>query len=154
MRARTEVQIGKVCDATSIVYPSELVPGVVQIWLQRLKPSTAEVSASFLLLSRDEQERADRFRIERARNDFVLTRGRLRILLAGYLGMSPQELQFRYGNRGKPVLEGNSELCFNISHTDGLALMAFAKRRNVGVDVEKLSRRTEAMRLAQRFFSE
>jgi 4'-phosphopantetheinyl transferase len=153
MGSRTEVRIGNVCDATSIVCP-ELVSGVVQVWLQGLNASTTEVSATYLLLSRDEQERADRFRIERARKDFVLTRGRLRILLAGYLGMTPQELQFRYGNQGKPVLEGNSDLCFNISHTDGLALMAFATRRKVGVDVEKLSRKTEAMRLAQRFFSE
>jgi 4'-phosphopantetheinyl transferase len=154
MGSRTEIRIGNVWDATSIVRPPGLVSSVVQVWLHRLNASSAEVSASYQLLSRDEQERAGRFRIERARNDFVLTRGMLRILLAGYLGKTPHELHFQYGNRGKPVLEGDGDLCFNISHTDGLALMAFAKRRAIGVDVETLGRKTEAMRLAHRFFSE
>ncbi|HTT25200.1 MAG TPA: 4'-phosphopantetheinyl transferase superfamily protein [Candidatus Sulfotelmatobacter sp.] len=154
MGSKTEVQIGEVWDATSVVRPPKLVRNVVHLWRRRLQASSMEVSASYQLLSAEEQERAGRFRIERARNDFVLTRGTLRTLLARYLEHAPQELRFRYANRGKPVLEEEYNLCFNVSHTDGLALIAVVKQRAIGVDVENISRKTPAKELAERFFSE
>jgi 4'-phosphopantetheinyl transferase len=74
--------------------------------------------------------------------------------LARYLGRSPQEVRFRYAVQGKPALEGDSDLSFNVSHTDGLALMGFVKRRSIGVDLENLDRKIEVERLAERFFSD
>jgi 4'-phosphopantetheinyl transferase len=154
MGSKTEVQIGEVWDARTTGRPSELHPGVVHLWQRRLDASAKEVSAYYRLLSSEEQERALRFRVERPRTEFVLTRGTLRTLLAQYLGITPQEVQFRYEVRGKPALEGESGLCFNVSHTDGLALMAFVMRRTIGIDVENLVRGVDAQRLAERFFSE
>jgi 4'-phosphopantetheinyl transferase len=154
MASKTEVRIDEVRDATSIGCPSELGPGVVHLWQRRLHASGGEVSACYKLLSSEEQERARRFLVERARNEFVLTRGTLRSLLGRYLGSIPQDVRFRYAVRGKPALEGGSDLSFNVSHTDGLALMAFVKRRAIGVDVENLDRKIKAERLAERFFSE
>jgi 4'-phosphopantetheinyl transferase len=154
MGSKTEVQIGEVWDATTTGRPSELHPGVVHLWQRRLDASAAEVKAYCRLLSSEEQERARRFRVERPRKEFVLTRGTLRTLLAQYLGITPQEVHFRYAVRGKPALEGESGLCFNVSHTDGLALMAFVMRRTIGIDVENLVRGVDAQRLAERFFSE
>lgn len=149
----TEVQIGEVWDAASNARPSELRPGVVHLWQRQLDASAEEVNAYYRLLSSEEQERAGRFRVERPRNDFVLTRGTLRSLLAQYLGSTPQAIRFRYAVRGKPALEGESGLCFNVSHTNGLALIAFVKGRAIGVDVENLGRETEVEQLAERFFS-
>lgn len=154
VRSKTEIRVGEVWDAASIGCPPELRGGVVHLWQRRLSTSAAEVSACYGLLSSDEQERARRFRVERPRDEFVLTRGTLRCLLAQYLGIIPPEVRFSYAVQGKPALEGESTLCFNVSHTDGLALMAFVKRRAIGVDVEKLDRKIEAERLAERFFSE
>jgi len=154
MGSKTEVQIGEVWDARTTGRPSELHPGVVHLWQRRLDASAAEVNAYCRLLSSEEQERARRFRVERPRKEFVLTRGTLRTLLAQYLGITPQEVHFRYAVRGKPALEGESGLCFNVSHTDGLALMAFVMRRTIGIDVENLVRGVDAQRLAERFFSE
>ncbi len=154
MGPKTEVQIGEVWDARTTGHPYELHPGVVHLWRRRLDASAEELSAYYPLLSSEEQERALRFRVERRRTEFVLTRGTLRTLLAQYLGITPQEVQFRYEVRGKPALEGESGLCFNVSHTDGLALMAFVMRRTIGIDVENLVRGVDAQRLAERFFSE
>jgi 4'-phosphopantetheinyl transferase len=150
--SRTELQIGEVWDATSTGCPSELRQGVVHLWQRRLDASAEEVNACYRLLSNEEQERARRFRVERPRNDFVLTRGTLRSLLGQYLGCTPPEIRFCYALHGKPALEGN-DLCFNVSHTHGLGLMAFAKRRAIGVDVENLRRETQVEQLAERFFS-
>ena len=154
MASKTEVRIGEVWDATNIGNPSELGPGVVHLWQRRLDARAEELSACYSLLSSEEQDRARRFLVERPRSEFVLTRGTLRSLLARYLGRSPQEVRFRYAVQGKPALEGDSDLSFNVSHTDGLALMGFVKRRSIGVDVENLDRKIEAERLAERFFSE
>ncbi|MBZ5683742.1 MAG: 4'-phosphopantetheinyl transferase superfamily protein [Acidobacteriia bacterium] len=154
MGSKTEVRIGEVWDATKIGSPSEPGSGAVHLWQRRLDAPGAEVSACYELLSIEEQERARRFRVERPRNEFVLTRGTLRSLLAQYLGSTPQDIRFRYAGHGKPALEGESGLSFNVSHTNGLALMAFVKQRAIGVDVENVGREVEAERLAERFFSE
>jgi 4'-phosphopantetheinyl transferase len=154
MASKTEVRIGEVWDATNIGSPSELGLGVVHLWRRRLDARAEELSACYSLLSSEEQDRARRFRDERSRREFVLTRGTLRSLLALYLGSSPQEVGFRYAVQGKPALEGESDLSFNVSHADGLALMGFVKHRAIGVDVENLDRKIEAQPLAERFFSE
>ena len=154
MGSETEVHIGDVWDAISIEKHPDLVPGVLHLWQRRLHASTAEVNTYYRLLSSEEQARARRFRVERAHNDFVLTRGTLRCLLGQYLERSPEEVRFVYAEHGKPSLERNSTICFNVSHTEGLALMAFIMRRTIGVDVENTKRKTETIRLAERFFSQ
>lgn len=154
MRSKAEIQIGDVWDATSIANPPPLLPGVVHLWQRRLDASAAELNERYGVLSNLEKKRAQRFRVERARNEFVLTRAALRVLLGQYLGCVPREIRFQYTERGKPAVEGESRLCFNVSHTAGLALMAFVRERAIGVDVESLGRETDAARLAERFFSE
>lgn len=154
MASKPEIEIRGVWDATSISNPVSPLPGVVHLWRRSLHASAAEVDSCYGLLSNEEKERALRFRIERPRKDFVLTRGTLRLLLARYLGGTPQQVRLRSAANGKPFLEGENDLCFNVSHTDGLALLAFAKRRAIGVDVENLARETEVEQLAERFFSE
>jgi len=139
-------------DAQDCVVP-ELPPDVVQVWTQVLRvPSPIEQSC-YDILSAEERERAARNRAGRPRNDFVVTRGRLRSLAARYLGTAPQNLSFRYSKHGKPSLDGPFHLRFNVSHTEDLALLAFVRTREIGVDVEKITAATEARKLAERFFS-
>lgn len=154
MRSKTELAIDGIRDATGRDWPSDLPGGVVHLWERRLDATPAEVNACYELLSGAERERAQRFRIERPRIAFVLTRGTLRSLLAHYQGGEPQAVRFRYQDQGKPFLEDDNNLFFNVSHTDGLALLAFAKGRRLGVDVEKVKPDTEVEKLAERFFSE
>lgn len=154
MTAKTQVDIGDVRDATSNLRPEHLPVGTVHLWLRRLDVSQAEVKSAFELLSVEERNRAERFKIERPRTEFVLTRATLRLLLGHYLGMDAKVVRFRYENRGKPFLEDRDDLYFNVSHTDGLSLLGFARSRNIGVDVERVKPDTEAEKLAERFFSE
>jgi 4'-phosphopantetheinyl transferase len=104
-------------------------------------------------LSTDERERGRRFHFERDRRRFVTARGLLRRLLGHYLGLDPSRLRFGYGPRGKPFLAGEDELRFNVSHSGGLALLAFARGREVGVDVERERPVPEAEDIARRYFS-
>jgi 4'-phosphopantetheinyl transferase len=55
------------------------------------------------------------------------------------------------GAGGKPVARGGPH--FNLSHTDGLALIALSASREVGVDVERVRPVRGAEAIARRFFS-
>jgi 4'-phosphopantetheinyl transferase len=81
--------------------------------------------------------RASRVRAER-RVKFTAVRGTLRELLAHHLDARPREVPIVYGEHGKPALDPalGSDLRFNVSHTGGLAAIALAAGREVGVDVE------------------
>jgi len=130
-----------------------LQPDVVNVWIRSLQVPPFVDRACYELLSAEEQERAARYRMERPRKDFILTRGTLRSLAAAYLGTTPRDLSFRYSEYGKPILDGPFDLHFNVSHTDGLALIAFVRTHQIGIDVEKISPKPDARKLAERFFS-
>ena len=115
------------------------------------------ISASAAMLSESERQRASRFTFERDRKRFVAARATLRRLLATRLGVRPEEIELVYGKYGKPALGGRfagSELRFNVSHCDDLAVYAFASGREVGVDVEAVRWFADADDVAARFFSQ
>ncbi len=90
-------------------------------------------------LSSDELARAARFHFERDRTRFSVARAALREILAHYLGTSPAEIAFVYGDHGKPALAPPyGDLRFNLSHSHDLALCAVARGSEVGVDVERI----------------
>ncbi|MCC7263515.1 MAG: 4'-phosphopantetheinyl transferase superfamily protein [Candidatus Latescibacteria bacterium] len=132
-------------------FPS-LPENQVQVW-QTALPQTDEQAASFLpLLSPDETERTGRFLVTRSRAAFAGARGTLRLLLGAYLDSDPRQLRFCYNPQGKPALEDH-DLCFNLSHSRGLALYAFSRRLPLGVDVECLRPAAASAQIARRFFS-
>jgi 4'-phosphopantetheinyl transferase len=107
------------------------------------------------LLSLDERERAARFHFERDAHKFTVARGSLRSILSSYVGTPPGDLRFNYSTHGKPSISGSSsELRFSISHSGDFALVAVARGREVGVDIEKIREDVETDKLAERFFSE
>lgn len=120
-----------------------LEAGEVDVWRAGLGDQPPQVG-QFLetLLSPDELERAARFHFERDRRLFTVGRGTLRVLLGGYLGRAPQEIAFRYGANGKPMLAPERgaapSLHFNLTHSDGVALLAFTRVGEVGIDLERI----------------
>lgn len=141
----------------SAAVPPPLAPEAVHVWRVRLDPS-AELDESWELLSNDEQRRADRLIQEHHRRRFVAAHGALRRILAGYTASHARELEFHRGPHGKPTLataHGRSrpELEFNLSHSADLALVAVARERPVGVDLERWKPEMDHLALANRFFS-
>ena len=80
-------------------------------------------------------------------------RGQLREILARYLRVEPRAVAFEYGPQGKPRLAGEAALRFNLSHSEHEALVAVARDREVGIDVEIVRPTVECEALARRFFS-
>jgi 4'-phosphopantetheinyl transferase len=111
----------------------------VHVWVIRLDARDDDQRVIRRWLSEDELSRAAAFVFEQHRRRFVVCRGALRAILAGYLRMPPKDVTFRYGRQGKPYLDGarhGAGLSFNTSHSDDLALVAVARSRELGVDLE------------------
>jgi 4'-phosphopantetheinyl transferase len=91
------------------------------------------------LLDPAEAARAARFHHPRDERRFVVARGALRRLLATMEGLEPRTLRLVEGPFGKPALDPalGSELRFNLSHSGELALLAFARGIELGVDLEE-----------------
>ena len=65
----------------------------------------------------------------------------LRRRLSDYLGAAPDEIRFAGGGYGKPVIVSpQTDLSFNLSYSNGMALLALGYDMAVGVDMEPLDR--------------
>ncbi|MBH8554607.1 4'-phosphopantetheinyl transferase superfamily protein [Nostocaceae cyanobacterium CENA357] len=132
-----------------------LLPNDVHVWRIDLDRPEAQLHNLAATLSSDELTRANRFHFQEHRQRFIAGRGILRRILAGYLGIEPQQVQFDYQHRGKPVLAdtfASTGLFFNLSHSQGLALCAVSCDRQIGVDLEYIRPMSDVEALAQRFF--
>jgi 4'-phosphopantetheinyl transferase len=129
----------------------------VHVWYIDLSTWEKEVDSLRPLLNQDEQERAARFKFPAPRNQFAISRALLRQVLGRYLRIEAREVHFRTTANGKPELATASDvqddLRFNLSHTAGAAVIAVTLHRQVGIDVERIRMDTNAMELAERFFS-
>lgn len=73
----------------------------------------------------------------------------VREIVAAYLEASPDAIRIVTGEHGKPEL-ADGTLRFNLSHSGDLALVAVARERDVGVDVERIDARRDGLALAER----
>lgn len=122
-----------------------LRPGEVHLWLAEIgAPGEEQLREALVLLDEAERARAGRFLVEHARTEYILSHALLRAVLAEHTGADPRDFMFRTRAHGKPEIEAPREhgsLRFNLSHSRGLAAVAAAVEREVGVDVEQRSER-------------
>jgi 4'-phosphopantetheinyl transferase len=113
-------------------------------------------------LNAEERGRVARFVFERHRRWFTASHTALRSVLGAYLGLEAAAVSIVAPPHVRPVLDaamGASSarrsrvaLDFNLSHSDGLAVIAVARRAPLGVDVELLRPMNDALALAERHF--
>jgi 4'-phosphopantetheinyl transferase len=123
------------------------------IWRANLDIDECFQSSFLRLLSPDEKARAQKFRVAKDSSNFIVARGILRSLIGKYLEINPAEISFQYNGFRKPCIANNNSLNFNISHSQNIALFAFTKEFNVGVDVEFVNPDIPVKEMAAKFFS-
>lgn len=120
-----------------------------------LVPVLDEPSASALAadLSRDERVRADGLLRVADRHLFVASHWLMHQAITSALGHS--RWQVRSGRHGKPelVAAGDPPLCFNLSHTSGLAVCALACAHAVGIDAETIDPGRNVAAMAKRYLA-
>jgi 4'-phosphopantetheinyl transferase len=128
----------------------------IEILVGRLDLEPEIIPALIELLDDSEIDRANRFVFERDRFRFIVGRARLRQALSARLDVRPEVVKLVYGGRGKPALAphyASSNLLFNLSYSDDVAVYAFSYGRVIGVDVEAVRPFPDADEIAARFFS-
>ncbi len=96
------------------------------------------------------EEAARRFHRPRDRDRYVAAHGALRRILSRYCGVAPAAMRFGRTPRGKPYLDPEMGIRLNLSHSDGLALVAVARCTEVGVDIERIRQLPDALDIARR----
>ncbi len=137
--------------------------GEVHVWWAQLDEVGGPAASS--VLSPAEQDRAERILPPARRRRWVDSRMLLRAVLGRYLGLEPRRVELARGAHGKPRLipdvagrDGRARtqrplpaaIDFSISHSRGGALLAIARDRRVGVDLELLRAVPKAPSLARR----
>lgn len=125
----------------------------VSLWWATLEVDDADFARMSSWLAPAEHARAARFGRESLRRRYIVGRASLRWILARTLGLAPAAVPIVRGDRGRPHLEGNRDLDFNVSHTEAVALIGVARKGRIGVDVEHSSRDVRADGLARKFLT-
>lgn len=112
---------------------------VVHLWWAWVGDATSDDqrAADLALLDERERARAARFRADRDRGRYVARHAFYRRVLAQVLGTTPAAVRIGTARTGRPELVSPDAPDFNASHADGLAVIAVAHGRRVGVDVER-----------------
>lgn len=122
-----------------------------RVWRLRLdREATPEDRA---MLSEPERAQADRFYSARHGRRYTVCHAEVRRVLGSLLGRAPASLRFRAGAQGKPALDFETGLRFNLSHSGEYGLLAAAWGRRVGIDLEGIRAREWAGNIARRYFS-
>ncbi|WP_189091912.1 4'-phosphopantetheinyl transferase family protein [Deinococcus ruber] len=114
--------------------------GPVVVWRYQLSSQPSAPDA-FFCLSPQEQARAAQLIDLQSRRLFLAAALMKRRVLAHLLGVSPAEVRFGAGPHGKPLIapaQNPHDLRFNVSHSGTVALLAVARGREVGTDIERL----------------
>ncbi len=134
-----------------------LVAGEAHLWRITIEEKSFDLQRLTQLLSEDEVSRANRFRFQKDRTQFIIAHGMLRTILGRYLNMQPASLRFGYGAQGKPYLiNENGEphnLRFNLSHSEEIILYAVMLGQELGIDVERIRPEFATETIAEKFFS-
>jgi 4'-phosphopantetheinyl transferase len=128
----------------------------IHVWRIDLRRDDIEEARLESCLISAEHKRAACFHFARDRRRFIIRRAVLRHLLGSYLGCRPEALCLSHTIHGKPFLEQKKKLDrlgFSCSHSADLALIALARGREIGIDLEFHRPLPEASEMAGAFFS-
>jgi 4'-phosphopantetheinyl transferase len=127
----------------------------VHVWQVNLKTLSIYANDISKTLSHDELERANKLKFTRDREQFILRRYHLRLILSKYCDCQPHEIMFSYNSYKKPFicLPEFKEIKFNMSFTYDLMLVGLCKHDDIGIDIEKVHEIRDLENIAAENFS-
>lgn len=108
------------------------------------------------LLSESETQRYQRFVDLEARDQFLIGRAMLRLVLSQHAQVAPRDWVFGVNDYGRPFVvapQWPGLPCFNLSHTRGVVVLVLSDVPEIGVDVEHVGRSLAFDDLAAGVFS-
>jgi len=153
----------KAVTPAAVSIPAQVTPvlasGVVHVWRIPLDSSAAAGCDLSQLLTPGEQARASRFTRAEDRLRFQLGRAATRCILGRYLGLAPSAVVIDPDRHGKPQLNAwlvpvEPRVHFNVSHSGGWIVAAFAVSYPVGIDIEQIRPEAVSEELKAYFMSD
>ena len=124
----------------------------VHIWIVSLSNKHITQESLKRTLSYSELKKIDEFNSISERERYLYYRGILRQILSKYMELEPEKVILSISDKGKPYIK-NSELKFNISHKNDLAVIALGTKCEIGVDIEYLRNEIDYYKIVKRFFT-
>jgi 4'-phosphopantetheinyl transferase len=129
------------------------VTGPVRVWIIPVDVPPDAVARCRDVLDSGERARAAALPSPRARQQFTVAHGALRMLAARELNARPAALSWAPGRHGKPGLTAPwSGLHTSLSHSGDLIAAAISTSRPVGIDIQDLVPGLDTAALSARFF--
>jgi 4'-phosphopantetheinyl transferase len=110
--------------------------GHIHLWIWQVD-ANALLAEEMMGLSAEEQQRAQRFLRVEHRARWTRAHLGMRRILASYTGCTAEELKILKGPHGKPHLDPEQQLQFNLSHSGGWCALGIAREIELGVDIEE-----------------
>ena len=128
----------------------------VHVWCFELDRAWAARNDLADSLNSVELERAMHFHFEKHRRRYIAGRAVQRIILAQYLGLQAESLEFSNSAYGKPSLPKSSwlpNIKFNTSFSSNIGTLAVALNVDLGIDLEKINQNSDLHTLPFNEFS-
>lgn len=110
----------------------------LDLWFESLTVCNEYFLQCWSLLDKAERSKAQCFLHELDRRRYVVSHGKLRKILAGYLNQTPEKLVFDVQDSGKPSIKNveSHNIKFNLTHSGDNLVVAVNVGNEIGVDIE------------------
>jgi 4'-phosphopantetheinyl transferase len=129
----------------------------VHIWRLYINSEFSNIQYLKGILSNEERTKAEGFYFKIDQWRYIIVRAILRIILAKYLCLEPEQIRFNYGTHDKPALSDvlkTHRVNFNLSHSQNIALYVIVCDREVGIDIENIRTDLDVLGIAEHWFSQ
>jgi 4'-phosphopantetheinyl transferase len=129
--------------------------GTFHLWFAYPDDLLNEESAQacLRLLNAEEHKRWQAFKFPRHRREYLATHALARTALSYHQALPPEAWRFKLNEYGKPFVDAECKLRFNLSNSLGLVVCLIGKGAEVGVDVEPYTRAESIIEVGPRVFS-
>ncbi len=134
----------------------KLMEGEIHIWNYNLDVDKKTEDSYASILTKDEFDRASRFKFIKHRRRYISRRGILRTILANYANTNPESITFETSVNGKPHIKlpvSARDIRFSASVSQGLGGVAVTCTKELGFDLEKVQSNIDFENIAENEFS-
>ena len=103
-------------------------------------------------LTKEEIIKSEDYKSEIAKINYITARAILNLVLKDLLEKEINDIRIKRDKNNKPYVGNTLGLKFNISHTDGLVLLAFCKKE-IGIDIEKINHKFDFKDILENCFT-
>ena len=136
----------------------KLSPATVYLWFTFVEEIQDEklMEEYRRLLPAKELEKLGRYRFDRHKKRYLVGRALLRTVLSHCTGVAPEQIKLAREAYGRPYLPPSGQdppPQFSLSYTEGLVAAVLVVEGRIGIDVEYISRNTDCLEIAHKYFS-